>query len=42
MPGSAFGREPTEFTLRISFVNFDGETALKALQEAKKEGKKVE
>jgi aspartate aminotransferase len=32
LPGSDFGRQPEELTVRIAYVNFDGEMALKASQ----------
>ncbi|MBL8743991.1 MAG: hypothetical protein JNK04_22945, partial [Myxococcales bacterium] len=31
LPGSAFGRDPAELTLRLSLVDFDGTAALRAL-----------
>ncbi len=33
LPGSAFGRAPEEFTVRLAYVNFDGERALAATSE---------
>lgn len=33
LPGSEFGRSPFEFTLRLSYVNFDGNAAIKAANE---------
>jgi len=30
LPGSAFGRPPTELTVRLSYVDFDGARALAA------------
>lgn len=33
LPGSAFGRPPHELSLRLAFVDFDGEAALGALSE---------
>ncbi len=34
LPGTAFGRAPEEFTVRLAYVNFDGERALAAAAEA--------
>ena len=31
LPGENFGRNPSELSLRLAFVNFDGGAALKAL-----------
>ena len=36
LPGSVFGRSEEELSIRLSFVNFDGELALKGV-EAKEE-----
>ena len=33
LPGTAFGRAPEEFTVRLAYVNFDGERALAAVAE---------
>ena len=33
LPGSVFGRSEQELTIRLSFVNFDGELALKGVKE---------
>lgn len=33
LPGSAFGRPPEELTFRLSYVDFDGRSALRASQE---------
>ncbi len=33
LPGSDFGRQPEELTTRLAYVNFDGETTLKAAEE---------
>ncbi len=33
LPGSAFGRPPEELTMRLAYVDFDGENALKAASE---------
>ena len=33
LPGSAFGRPESELSLRLAFVDFDGELALRALSE---------
>ena len=35
LPGSAFGRAPEEFTVRLAYVNFDGERALAAAAETR-------
>ena len=32
MPGTCFGRHPTELTLRLSFVDFDGASTLVELE----------
>lgn len=32
LPGSSFGRAPEELSLRLAFVNFDGEEALNAVE----------
>ena len=34
LPGTDFGRAPEEFTVRLAYVNFDGEQALAAAAEA--------
>ncbi|RUO24023.1 aspartate aminotransferase [Aliidiomarina minuta] len=36
LPGSCFGRADTEFSLRLAYVDFDGEAALQALAEGSK------
>ncbi len=33
LPGYAFGRPESELSLRLAFVDFDGELALRALSE---------
>ena len=33
LPGSEFGRPPTELTARLAYVNFDGEAALAAVRQ---------
>ena len=34
LPGSSFGRPPTELTLRMAYVDFDGGAALEAIEHA--------
>ncbi len=37
LPGSAFGRPPEELTTRIAYVNFDGTSAIAAVEQLKSE-----